>query len=125
MGIMSNIIVNIINYLNAKTGKAFKYNNKKTVSLIQARQAEGYTLEDFIKVIDIKTGEWLKTDMNKYLRPETLFGNKFESYLNQQPMKKGISENFEGRIYNDDFFKSLENQGLEMLRRKEGNRNEN
>ena len=52
-------------------------------TLINARFNEGYTKEDFIKVIDIKTNEWLKTKMEQYLRPETLFSNKFEGYLNQ------------------------------------------
>ena len=45
---------------------------------------EGFTKEDFIKVIDNKVNEWLGTDMERYLRPETLFGIKFEGYLNQK-----------------------------------------
>lgn len=73
----------IVEYLNQKTCKHFKYNSSKTKSLIKARLNEGYTEEDFIKVIDIKTNEWLKTKMEQYLRPETLFSNKFEGYLNQ------------------------------------------
>lgn len=73
----------IVEYLNKKTGKHFKINSAKTKALIKARLNEGYTEEDFIKVIDIKTNEWLKTKMEQYLRPETLFSNKFEGYLNQ------------------------------------------
>ena len=45
---------------------------------------EKFTVDDFKTVIDKKSREWLGTDMEKYLRPETLFGTKFESYLNQQ-----------------------------------------
>ena len=45
---------------------------------------EKYTVEDFYSVIDKKTAEWLNTEQEKYLRPETLFGTKFESYLNQK-----------------------------------------
>lgn len=75
----------IIGYLNDKTESSYKHTTKKTTDLIKARMNEGFTVEDFKKVIDIKTAEWLKNpDMNKFLRPETLFGNKFESYLNQK-----------------------------------------
>ncbi len=73
----------IVEYLNKKTGKHFKTSSNKTKTLIKARLNEGYKEEDFIKVIDIKTNEWLKTKMEQYLRPETLFSNKFEGYLNQ------------------------------------------
>ena len=44
------------------------------------------TPEDFFKVIDVKAAEWLhKKEMRKYLRPQTLFGPKFEAYLNEAP----------------------------------------
>jgi len=46
---------------------------------------DGYKLEDFQTVISKKCAEWKGTDMEKYLRPETLFGTKFESYLNAKP----------------------------------------
>ena len=62
---------------------------KQTKAKIDARLNEGYTLDDFIVVIEKKVFEWKNTDMEKYLRPETLFGSKFESYLNQ-PVKKKI-----------------------------------
>lgn len=82
--INNNIYSQVINYLNKKTSKNFKSNTKKTQSLIQARLKEGFTYEDFIRVIDTKTKEW-KDDkyMSKFLRPETLFGTKFEGYLNE------------------------------------------
>jgi len=67
------------------TNKNFKYSTKKTKDLIHARFNEGFTLQDFKKVIDIKTVEWINNpNMSKYLRPETLFSNKFESYLQQE-----------------------------------------
>lgn len=75
----------ITEYLNNRTGSSYKHTTKKTKDLIKARFNEGFTLEDFKVVIDKKTVEWINDkDMNKYLRPETLFGTKFESYLNQQ-----------------------------------------
>jgi uncharacterized phage protein (TIGR02220 family) len=75
----------IIQYLNEKTNKSFKAGTKRTKELIQARFQEGNTLGDFQKVIDLKAAEWMSDPQwNKYLRPETLFGTKFESYLNQE-----------------------------------------
>ncbi len=73
----------IIDYLNDKTGKVFQYQGTSTQRHINGRFKEGYTLHDFKRVIDIKTAEWKGGEMDKYLRPETLFGNKFEGYLNQ------------------------------------------
>ena len=75
----------IVEYLNEKAETQYRASSKKTQSLIKARINEGFTLEDFKTVIDKKTTEW-KSDnkMNQYLRPETLFGTKFESYLNQK-----------------------------------------
>lgn len=72
-----------INYLNEKTGKNFSHNSYKSNKVIKARLNEGYQVEDFKKVIDIKVAEWKGGHFEKYLRPETLFGPKFESYLNQ------------------------------------------
>lgn len=77
------IIKATINYLNDKTGKNYKYNTPNTVKHLQARINEGYNDWDFMDVIDIKCDEWLGTDMEKYLRPDTLFGSKFENYINQ------------------------------------------
>jgi predicted phage replisome organizer/uncharacterized phage protein (TIGR02220 family) len=73
----------IIEYLNDKSDKQYKHTTKKTQTLIKARFNEGFELGDFKSVIDIKSKEWMNTEMEKYLRPETLFGTKFESYLNQ------------------------------------------
>ncbi|UXR72336.1 MULTISPECIES: conserved phage C-terminal domain-containing protein [unclassified Staphylococcus] len=74
----------VIGYLNRQTGKQYKSTTKKNQTVIRARTDEGFTLDDFKKVIDNKVGEWKGTDMEKYLRPETLFGTKFEGYLNQE-----------------------------------------
>jgi len=73
----------IIDYLNQKAGTSFRYTSSKTQSLIDARLNDKYTVDDFITVINKKTEEWIDSDMAKFLRPETLFSPKFESYLNQ------------------------------------------
>lgn len=77
----------IIDYLNQKANTHFKYNSKATQSKINARLNEGYSLDDFIAVIDKKCDEWKGTEFEQHLCPETLFGPKFEKYLNQKPLK--------------------------------------
>ena len=72
----------IVDHLNQRAGTSYRASTKKTKSIIHARIKEGFTVDDFKTVIDKKCAEWLGTDMAKYLRPETLFGTKFEGYLN-------------------------------------------
>ena len=92
----------IIQYLNAKADREFRSTTKKTQSLIKARYNEGFTLDDFKSVIDTKTATWKgKPEWDKYLRPETLFGTKFEGYLNE---KQVVSDYDKSR---DDFMKGL------------------
>ncbi len=96
----------IIDYLNEKAGKRYKV-NEKTKAHINARVNDGYTLADFRAVIEKKVAEWRGTEMDKFLRPETLFGTKFEGYLNQNETvrKKAKStgfSNFEERNYDFD-----------------------
>lgn len=83
----------IVDYLNEMAGTRYKHTTPKTKSLINARLNEGFTLDDFKRVVDNKVLSWLKDEkMSKYLRPETLFGTKFESYLNEKVFaKQGIS----------------------------------
>ena len=84
-----NIYIDIVEYLNKKANKNYKHNSDKTRRFIDARLSEGFTLEDFKKVIDNKCRSWLNDErMNQYLRPETLFGTKFEAYLNEMPISQ-------------------------------------
>ena len=78
-----DLYVRIIDYLNKTTGKNFKATTLKTINCIKARLNEGFVEEDFYRVIDIKSSQWIDNDMCKFLRPETLFSNKFEGYLNE------------------------------------------
>lgn len=73
----------IIQYLNKRTGKEFRATTPETKALIRARVNEGFCVADFKKVIDIKSRQWLKGEQFKYLRPKTLFGTKFEGYLQE------------------------------------------
>lgn len=78
----------IVTYLNDRTGKNYRSSSKKVQQLIKARADENFTVADFKKVIDNKVTSW-KNDpkMSVYLRPSTLFGTKFEEYLNEIQVK--------------------------------------
>lgn len=90
-----NIYKYIVEYLNEKTGKSFKSTTSKTKTCINARLAEGFTEDDFKTVIDKKCAEWTgNKKMEQYLRPETLFGTKFESYLNAS-VKTGSADEYD------------------------------
>ena len=100
----SVIYKDTVDYLNDKAGTQYKHSSKKTRSLIDARIKDGFQFKDFKTVINNKTKEWLNTEMAKYLRPETLFGTKFESYLNQKTKKQDS-----GIEWFDDYVKGKEN----------------
>ena len=85
------IYIYIVEYLNQKAKTNYRATSKKTKSVIHARLAEGFTVEDFKKVIDKKCADWLGTEYEQYLRPETLFGTKFEGYLNANVTKKKVN----------------------------------
>ncbi len=89
----------IIDYLNEKVGSQFRANNKSTQQRINARLKEGYTVDDFKTVIDKMHAKWKGTEYEEYLRPQTLFSTKFESYLNMkgvitdEQIKRNVAEN--------------------------------
>ncbi|WP_169056807.1 phage replisome organizer N-terminal domain-containing protein [Bacillus pumilus] len=86
----------IVDLLNKVTGKSFRHTSAATQRLIKARWNDGFRFEDFKTVIFTKTNQWLKDDkMNKYLQPTTLFGTKFEGYLNEGA---GVLKNAEHQI---------------------------
>ena len=93
----NNIYSLVIDYLNKKANTNYRPTTKNTQSFINARVKEGYTVEDFKKVIDSKSKEWLNTDFEKYLRPATLFGTKFENYLNEANKKTPIAVGAENK----------------------------
>lgn len=77
-------IKTIVDYLNEKAGTKYRASTEDTAKHIRARLNENFTLDDFFAVIDKKCAEWMGTEFEKFLRPKTLFGSKFESYLNQR-----------------------------------------
>lgn len=105
----NNIIVEqVVNYLNEKLGSHYKTTTQKTVSLINARVKEGFDYNDFVNVIDKKYAEWHNDDkMSQYLTPDTLFGTKFEKYINQpfvKPVKQQIARD---QNYNFDELEAI------------------
>lgn len=96
-------IVEIVNYLNDVCGSSYRLTSKKTQTLIKTRLVEGFIVDDFKTVIDTKAREWLRTEQAKYLRPETLFGTKFEGYL-QQGKVEGKHGSSKGNRYSKDPF---------------------
>lgn len=87
-----NKIAEVVNYLNEKCDTKYRSTASETVRHISGRLSEGFTVEDFKTVIDKKSLEWMGTEREKYLRPQTLFGTKFESYLNQNILSKEQSQ---------------------------------
>ena len=73
----------IIGHLNEVRCAHYTTKSEKTRKCIRARLAEGHTVEEFFTVIDKMDRVWRGTKMEGYLRPETLFGTKFEGYLNR------------------------------------------
>ena len=92
--------VEIVDFLNQTLGTSYKPDAKGTVKFINARVKEGYTVKDFERVITTKAEEWTGTEFAKFLRPETLFGNKFDGYLNQpkpKPPKPSDKDKYNAR----------------------------
>ena len=96
----NNIYSAVTDYLNEKTGRAgsekYSPSSKETIKYIKARQNDGYKLEDFKIVIDNMVTAWTGTEWEQYLRPRTLFSNKFEDYLrwkNNKNITKKTSNN--------------------------------
>lgn len=79
----------IVGRLNQRAGADYRPSSRATRRLIDARWREGYRLPDFEAVVDAKCSEWAGTEMAKYLRPQTLFGTKFEAYRSQASMDRG------------------------------------
>ena len=106
-------IKQIIDYLNQKTQSNFKPNTEATKKSIIARLKEGYTVEDFKRVIDAKVKDWADNpEMREYLRPQTLFRpSNFESYLNEanrpQVKSKNAFKNFKQNEYTADEYEKL------------------
>lgn len=102
-------IKEIIDYLNNKIGSNYRYKTESTNKLIRARLNEGFTVDNFKQVINTKCAGWINDPkMSGYLRPSTLFGNKFEQYLNEKVKQSAQSQvtrkEWDGKFYSDEKF---------------------
>ena len=94
---IAQIRKDVVDYLNKKLGTQYKPNASKNKTVINARLNEGYKLDDFKRVIDNKYNDWANdAKMAKYLRPETLFGSKFDGYLNEKSGRTPVQKK---RVY--------------------------
>lgn len=109
-------IEEIIDYLNKKTGCRYRYNTESTNKLIRSKLNNGFSVQDFKIVIDNKVIDWKNTEFEKYLRPYTLFGNKFEQYLNQM-----CNRRFDSIHVSDQQENETVNNSTEFLRNNKGN----
>jgi uncharacterized phage protein (TIGR02220 family) len=89
----NEIYEEIVNFLNEATGKNYKNNSAINRKFITQRLNDGFTIEDFKQVIAVKSTNWLGGKMEQFLRPETLFSNKFESYLNEKIVNNSPNSN--------------------------------
>jgi uncharacterized phage protein (TIGR02220 family) len=89
------IAIQVIEYLNIHAETTFSTKLGSNIELICARLKEGYTLQDFKSVVDIKVKDWKGTDWAKFLRPNTLFAKtKIENYLNSNNNDKQPASKF-------------------------------
>jgi uncharacterized phage protein (TIGR02220 family) len=96
----------IINFLNQATGKNYKTNSVINRKFITQRLNDGFTIDDFRQVISVKSANWLNSKMEQFLRPETLFSNKFESYLNENVVSNSPNSNLKNTY--DEISKATE-----------------
>lgn len=113
----SNKINDIVAYLNSKAKTAYRATTENTIKHISARMAEGYIEEDFKTVIDKKCAEWLGTEFERFLRPDTLFGTKFESYLNGKVSEKKNKNKFSNFSQRESGYGEIEKRMIEEMKK--------
>lgn len=123
-------ISEIIGFLNELLDTKYKTKTKATVSALNARLSEGFTVEEIKKVIELKVMQWKdNAKMFSYLRPNTLFGSKLEGYVNEcVRLEKNphLQENFKNSINGTTTTKSkhqITAEELEDIRRRDEIRN--
>lgn len=111
-----NTTKKVIEHLNAKCKTRYRSDASYTMQYVANKLNQGYTENDFIKVIDNKASDWLNTEYARYLRPSTLFGDKFEEYLNKPQDNNTGNSTFD----TDEFFQAaVERSNKKMQKRKE------
>lgn len=89
----------IVDELNLLSGRSYTY-GKSVVSPIRSKLKD-YTIDDCLLVVRNKCREWRNDPkMDQYLRTQTLFNGKFESYLNARP-PEAIQDSISASSAND------------------------
>ena len=89
------LVTDVVDYFNSVMKTRISIKGVVTNRNIKARSLEGYVLSDFMKVIDVKYEDWISDPkMSKNLNTDTLFGNKFEKYLNQKKSMTAVDSVF-------------------------------
>ena len=86
------VIQETIDYLNMVANTNYSYNFPSTITSLNSLIELGYKYEDFKSVIDKKWNEWKGTKFQEFVRPTTLFGEKFENYLNERVRANTITK---------------------------------
>ena len=84
MKLRNDIVADVLAHLNKVANTDYKLTYPPNVNLVNALLDYGYTEQDICTVIDKKAAEWMGTEFEMYLRPETLFGDKFQKYLHER-----------------------------------------
>lgn len=117
---LENKIAQVIDHLNKKANTNYRYTSKNTVKVLKSLLTgkNPYTVEDCITVIDKQCAKWIGTDFEQYLRPDTLFGNKFEGYLNSKVKSKANNKTTVDDLMNQEALEKKWNlQGVTRLGR--------
>lgn len=110
---VSKLIADVVLELNTVTGSSFEAGAESTAKHIRARINDKRTLDDFKAVIRDKQAEWGNdSKMRKFLRPETLFGNKFDGYLSEARRAR-VTPTIPGAVDWDAEAKALEGRKLQ------------
>lgn len=77
-------VIEVVEYLNKAVGCHRLPTSKSTREGIEHWLSEGFSPEELKAVIDVKKEQWINDSKWKvYLRPETLFRNRFKGYLEE------------------------------------------
>jgi uncharacterized phage protein (TIGR02220 family) len=83
--------LHVLEFLNGKARKHFRP-VAANLKFIESRLAEGVTVQDLKTLTVLKCREWLGTDQEKFLRPETLYNaTKCQSYLGAIPPEESCN----------------------------------
>jgi uncharacterized phage protein (TIGR02220 family) len=83
------LVKEILEHLNLVSSRKFPIDNLETFELIEEWLKQGRTVKDFKIVNEVKSQEWMDNErMKGFIRPRTLYGDKFLDYLNQNPNHK-------------------------------------